>query len=126
MTIFQGRGHRKPSGGKLRRSRIKRRYELGREATLTRIGPNATKKLRTMGGNYKTIVMRTDTVNLFNPKDRTSKKAKIITVKSNPANSHYVQRNIMNKGTIIQTDQGLAKITSRPGQEGAINAVLLE
>ena len=50
---------------------------------------------------------------------------KIITVKENPSNPHYVQRNIMNKGTIIMTDAGAARITSRPGQDGVINAVLL-
>jgi small subunit ribosomal protein S8e len=31
----------------------------------------------------------------------------------------------MNKGAIINTKIGKAKITSRPGQSGVINAVLL-
>ena len=31
----------------------------------------------------------------------------------------------MNKGAIIETKIGKAKVTSRPGQSGTINAVLL-
>ena len=54
------------------------------------------------------------------------KKVKILTVKSNPSDPNYVQRNIMNKGATITTEIGDAIITSRPGQDGAINAVLLE
>ncbi len=52
-------------------------------------------------------------------------KTEIITVKENSANIHYVRRNIMNKGAIIDTKLGKAKITSRPGQNGVIQAVLL-
>ena len=126
MTIFQGKSHKKPSGGKRRTARIKRKYELGREPTFTRIGNTATKKERVLGGGQKMIVMRAEYVNLLNPKDKSCKKVKIVTVKENPANSHYVQRNIMNKGTLVQTEVGLARITSRPGQEGAINAVLVQ
>ena len=37
-----------------------------------------------------------------------------------------VRRNILTKGAIIETDAGKAKITNRPGQEGTVNAVLVE
>jgi ribosomal protein S8E len=30
------------------------------------------------------------------------------------------------KGVIVQTSKGKARITSRPGQQGSINAVLLQ
>jgi small subunit ribosomal protein S8e len=43
----------------------------------------------------------------------------------NQANIHYVRRNIINKGAIIETNLGKARVTSRPGQTGTINAVLL-
>ena len=58
--------------------------------------------------------------------DKTTKKLKILTVKENNADPHYVQRNIMNRGTIISTDEGNARITSRPGQDGIVNAVLVK
>lgn len=125
MTIFQGQARKKFTGGKLRSSRSKRRYELGREPTLTRIGPQSARKVRTMGGNVKVALMKGDSANVFNPKEKVTRKMKIITVKENPSNPHYVQRNIMNRGTIIMTEAGAARITSRPGQDGVINAVLL-
>jgi small subunit ribosomal protein S8e len=125
MTIFQGQARKKFTGGKLRSSRSKRRYELGREPTLTRIGPQSSRKVRAMGGNVKIALMKGDSANVFSPKEKVTRKMKIITVKENPSNPHYVQRNIMNRGTIIMTEAGAARITSRPGQDGVINAVLL-
>jgi len=47
-------------------------------------------------------------------------------VVSSEANRHFVRRNIITKGAIVRTEAGDAKITSRPGQEGAINAVLIK
>ena len=125
MTIFQGKSRKKYTGGKLRASRSKKRYELGREPTLTRIGPEARKVLRVMGGNSKVVLMRAEFVNVYVPAEKVTKKVKIQTVKENPSNPHYVQRNIMGRGTVILTDLGEAKVTSRPGQDGVVNAVLI-
>ncbi len=125
MTIFQGKASKKFTGGKLKHARKKRRYELGREPTLTRVGPEARKVIRTMGGGSKAVLMRAEKANVYNPRDKTTKSVKIQTVKENPANPHYVQRNIMSKGTVILTELGEARITSRPGQDGVVNAILL-
>ena len=125
MTIFQGKASKKFTGGKLRSGRSKRRYELGREPTLTRIGTEARKVIRVTGGNSKVVLMRATSANVYSPKDKTTRKVTIQTVKENPANPHYVQRNIMSKGTVILTELGEARITSRPGQDGVVNAVLI-
>jgi small subunit ribosomal protein S8e len=122
---FQGTSLTKPSGGKRRSSRSKRRSEIGREATLTRINITQRKVLRIRGGAEKTVLLNSNQVNLYDPKSKKTVASKIVTVKENPANPHYVQRNIMNRGTVIETEKGLARITSRPGQDGVINAVLL-
>jgi len=37
-----------------------------------------------------------------------------------------VRRNIITKGAVIKTEKGPARVTSRPGQHGIINAILLE
>jgi small subunit ribosomal protein S8e len=47
-------------------------------------------------------------------------------VLENSANRNYVQRNFLNKGAIVQTELGAARVTSRPGQDGVVNVVLLE
>ena len=126
MTIYQGKSTKKFTGGKLRRSHSKRRYELGREPSFTKVGDTERRTIRTMDGNRKLLLLKEQYANIYNPEDKTTKKLKILTVKENNADPHYVQRNIMNRGTIISTDEGNARITSRPGQDGIVNAVLVK
>jgi small subunit ribosomal protein S8e len=125
MALWQGKSKRKPSGGRLVRNRKKRRYEIGREPLMTNLGEESLRQYRTMGGNTKVKMLRAAYANVVNPKDKTIKRVRIVTVKVNPANPNYVQRNIMNRGATIQTEMGMARITSRPGQDGTINAVLI-
>lgn len=125
MTFWQGRSTRKMSGGKYRQARKKRRYELGSDPVLTKLGPMRKKFERTYGGNFKIKILSADTVNVYDKETKTMKKAKIITVKENQSDPHYVQRNIINKGAVVLTDAGLVKITSRPGQDGVLNGILI-
>lgn len=70
-------------------------------------------------------VLMANYANVIDRKTNVTTKVKINTVTSNPADPNYVQRNILNKGATISTEAGDAVITSRPGQDGVINAVLL-
>lgn len=70
--------------------------------------------------------MMIDEINVVDPATKTMKKVKIQTVKSNPSNPNYVQRNIMTKGATVMTELGEAVITSRCGQDGVVNAMLLK
>ncbi len=125
MAIWQGRPKRKPSGGRLRLARKKRRFEVGREKQFTHLGPKKVKLYRVKGSNRKARLLMADMVNVVDPRTKTMKTVKILTVKSNPSNPNYVQRNIMNKGATVMTELGEAVITSRMGQDGVVNAVLL-
>ncbi len=125
MGIFQGRSNRKATGGRLRDFRKVRESELGKVPTLSKIGPRRVKVERVLGGHLKLRLMSEDIVNLLDPKTKKFEKVKIKIVVENPGNRHYVRRNIMTKGTIIETEKGKARITNRPGQEGMINAVLI-
>ncbi len=125
MALWQGRSTRKITGGRYRDARGKKKAEIGREQQLTTMGEDAKKGIRTVGGNKKVRVLAAKTVNLLDPKTKKTIKAEIKTVLLNPANPHYVRRNIINKGAIVETTGGKAKITSRPGQDGTINAVLI-
>lgn len=125
MALWQGKAKRSKSGRRIRYARGKRKFEIGRESLLTTIGSNRLKVIRTKGNNRKTRVKTSDIVYLLDPKTLKTTKTEILTVKENPANIHYVRRNIINKGAIIETKIGKAKITSRPGQSGSINAVLI-
>ena len=126
MAISQLRSVRKPSGGKYKRKgRKQKAYELGSEPAFTGLGKRRVKNMRTMGNHSKIRLLATDTANLFDPKTKKYEQIKINTISGNPANRHFVRRNIMTKGAIIETDKGKARITSRPGQDGAVNAVLV-
>ncbi|MDD5735367.1 MAG: small subunit ribosomal protein S8e [Candidatus Methanomethylophilaceae archaeon] len=126
MALWQGKSKRKPSGGRLKLSRGKRKFEIGREKQFTRVGPESRKEYRTRGANTKVRLLSTEYANVMNCNNHTVTRAKIIKVKINPANPNYVQRNIINKGTTIETDIGDAVVTSRPGQSGAVDAILIE
>lgn len=125
MAVWQGNSKRSKTGRRIRYSQNKRRFEIGRELHLTTIGEMKRKPMRTRGNNVKSQVLTDNTAYVIDPKTNKTIKTEIVTVVENSANIHYVRRNIMNKGAIINTKIGKAKITSRPGQSGVINAVLL-
>lgn len=125
MALWQGDSRRSKTGRRIRYVRGKRKFEIGREQHLTTIGTTRLKKVRTRGNNRKTRAMTADVAYVVDPKTNKTTKTEIISVVENPANIHYVRRNIITKGAIIETKLGKARIVSRPGQSGAINAVLI-
>ncbi|MBS3128715.1 30S ribosomal protein S8e [Candidatus Woesearchaeota archaeon] len=127
MVIIQGKSKTKASGKKVfKRYRGKRKYEIGREPTATKLGALKLKTIRTKGGGAKQRMQSAESVNLYDPSTKQYSQAKIKTVMDNPANRNFVRRNILTKGAIVDTEKGKARITSRPGQEGTLNAVLIK
>ena len=125
MAISQSRARRKATGGRYIDYRKKRQHELGREPSFTKLGKKRVLVLRVMGANRKLRMLRADTANLYDPKSKSFRQIKIKTITDNPANRHFIRRNIMTKGSVIDTELGKARITSRRGQDGIINAVLI-
>jgi len=126
MAIWKFRSKRKVSGGKYNRFREKRKREVHRNPALTILGEKKIVKIRTRNAGGKIYLLSNNSANIYDPKTKKFYKLQIKTVKDNSANKNYIRRNIMTKGAIIETEKGLAKITNRPGQEGAINAILIE
>jgi len=124
--ITQARPKRKPSGSKYHDYRKKKFYDAGSVPTLTKIGETKIKTVRVKGGTSKVRVMLNNNANVYDPKSKKYEKVKIKTVVENPANRHFIRRNIITKGAVIDTDKGKARVTSRPGQEGTINAILIQ
>jgi small subunit ribosomal protein S8e len=116
---------RTPSGGRYKAYRKKRLAELGRPPTLTKLGERSLKLIKGRGGNLKYRLLRSTTANVFDKKNKKHVIAKIKTILENPANRHFIRRNIITKGTVIDTEAGKAIVKSRPGQDGVINAELL-
>lgn len=124
MALWQGKPNRKITGGRLITNRGKKKFEIGREKQFTKIGVQSLRQYRTTGGNTKVGMLSAEYANVVNKTANTVHKTKILTVKSNPSDPNYIQRNIINKGAVITTEDGDAVVTSRPGQDGAINAIL--
>jgi small subunit ribosomal protein S8e len=125
MGIWQGRSRRKRTGGRLRPIRKKRRFEIGRELQTATLGGEMVKHYRVRGANLKLRILTAQTINVFDPASKKTQNVKVVTVRENPANPNYVQRNIITKGAILETELGRVRVRSRPGQDGVLNGVLV-
>ncbi|MEN6329506.1 MAG: 30S ribosomal protein S8e [Methanobacteriaceae archaeon] len=125
MAIWQGKSVRKLTGGRSKSSRNKRKIEFGRDPAETKIGERKVKTIRTKGGGSKLRLTNDLKINVVDPKDNKMQIAEILGVIENHANDHFVRRNIITKGAVVETSLGQVKITSRPGQDGMVNGVLI-
>lgn len=117
---------RKITGGRRRPFRTKRAFEAGGFATETRLDVSVRTRRKTQGGTFKTKVLSEKYANVTDPSRNDTTRTEIFRVISNPVNADYDRRKIMTKGATIETPLGNAIITSRPGQDGVINAILIK
>jgi small subunit ribosomal protein S8e len=123
--VWHGDQHkRKDSGGRKRANRKKRRFEKGFFPAETTLGKNKSKIIRKHGGNEKIRLLAVNQVNISDSSGKTA-KVEILRVIKNPANVDYDRRGVITKGTMIATPLGTARVTSRPGQDGIVNAILV-
>ena len=78
-----------------------------------------------MGGNIKVKALTDKFASVTDPKTGKTQKTEITRVVRNGANVDYNRRGVITKGAEIETTIGVAKVTSRPGTDGVINAVLM-
>ncbi|MFH1823456.1 MAG: 30S ribosomal protein S8e [archaeon] len=117
---------RKSTGGKLKKSRKKKAIEKRRQPRVVILGPEKKKTIRVRAGKLKTFLLKTDKVNVMDTKTHKAKVVKIKNVLEVPSNVFLARKNVLVKGTIIDTELGKAKITSRPGQEAHLQAILIK
>lgn len=123
MKIFMKTG-RKLTGGKYKKARKKKKYELGGQTRVVKLGEKKTKLLKIRGGKQKLVSLSQNTINLI-IKGK-AKQAKITNVVETPSNRFLARQNILVKGAIVETDLGKAKITNRPSQEGNVQGIFVE
>jgi|APHM01.1.fsa_nt_gi Ribosomal protein S8E len=114
----------KKSGGRIRPYRKTRKYDLGDEFSEPELGEQRIETKDSRGTESKTAVRRENQVNV--PVDGEVDSLDIESVEDNPANDNFVRRSLLTKGTVVDTSEGEVRITSRPGQEGVVNGVLIE
>ena len=123
--MWHGDQHkRKASGGRKRRYRTKRKFERGAFPAETTLGKSKRKVSRKHGGNEKVRLLAAKHANVSDTSGKTT-KVEILRVVKNPANVDYDRRGVITKGTIIETPLGTARVTSRHGQNGIVNAILV-
>ncbi len=125
MSTHSSLRKRKLSGGKKRAYRSKKKYEAGGFPAETTLGEPRRKTTRGMGGIRKIKVLAEKFASVTDPKSGKAEKTAITRVVKNGANVDYNRRGVITKGAEIETALGLAKVTSRPGSDGVINAVLI-
>jgi small subunit ribosomal protein S8e len=121
---YQGPSPRKRTGGRRRPASKKKKHQLGTEFTETQLGDAKFKTVDARGNTEKVRAIATDTASVA--VDGEVVAAAIEDVVENASNPNYVRRNIITKGAVIETSEGRARVTSRPGQDGQVNAVLVE
>jgi small subunit ribosomal protein S8e len=106
--------------------RGRRKFEIDRYPNEALFGDNQIKTRRVRGNNMKTAVKFGAFVNLADPMSKKTTNSKILQVVKNPANKDYERRGVISKGALLETESGIARVISRPGQDGSINAVLIK
>jgi small subunit ribosomal protein S8e len=125
LSVWHGDQHkRKASGGRKRTNRKKRRFEKGFFPAETTLGKHKSRMVRKQGDTQKTRLLAVNQANISDVSGKTS-KVEILRVIKNPANVDYDRRGVITKGTMIATPLGTARVTSHPGQDGIVNAILV-
>jgi small subunit ribosomal protein S8e len=135
MVEWHGKDDKKVSGGK--RASInassKKLSDRGGLPALTKtdntVKKDKVEQKKSRGNTTKSRALELTHANLTDKRGKTT-KVEIISVKTNDANRLFARSNISTKGAIIRIkvegNEKLAKVTNRPGQEGCVNAILVE
>jgi len=105
MGISRDKAHkRRATGGKHKRIRMKRKFEMGRQPANTKIGEKKITRIRVRGGNFKFRALRLDHGSYSWAGESVSRKTRILKVVYNSTNNELVRTNTLVKGSIIQID----------------------
>ncbi|PVU70261.1 30S ribosomal protein S8e [Candidatus Nanobsidianus stetteri] len=129
LSVYQGRDLRKENGKIKSPNSKKRKANYGRYPILTKISKGNEEIryiFRTKGGNYKVKLKSALYVNVLNPETKEIKRVKILGVIKNPNDKNLDREKIITKNAILNTEIGKVLVTSRPGQDGIINGILIK
>ena len=114
---------RKTTGGLKQKHSKKKRMQRGRDFVPTLLGHLKKVFVRTRGGSMKISLRKVEFINISDGKS--VRKVRVLNVLENTANPHWVRRNIITKGVVLETEIGKAVVTSRPNQHGVLNGKLV-
>jgi small subunit ribosomal protein S8e len=95
---------RRLTGGKKPIFHKKRKYDMGRQMSMTKIGSKRVHSVRVRGGNIKFRAMRLDTGNFSWGSEVCTRKTRILDVVYNASNNELVRTKTLVKNAIVQVD----------------------
>ena len=105
MGISRDSQHkRRLTGGKKPKHHMKRKFEMGRQMAMTKIGAKRTREVRCRGGNMKYRALRLDTGNFSWGSEVCTRKTRVLDVVYNASNNELVRTKTLVKGAIVQID----------------------
>lgn len=119
-------GGRKLTGGRKVAMRGRRKFEIDRYPNEAVVGASQVVARRIRGNNNKVAFKSAEFANVIDQENKRVIKSKILRVTKNPANRDYERRGVVSKGAIIESENGTARVVSRPGQDGVVNAILIK
>ncbi|KAI5452979.1 ribosomal protein S8A [Naganishia albida] len=105
MGIARDSRHkRSASGARRAQYRKKRKFELGRQPAMTKLGPKRIHEVRVRGGNTKHRAMRLDSGNFAWGSEHCTRKTRIIDVIYNATNNELLRTKTLVKGAVVEID----------------------
>ncbi|SCZ89387.1 BZ3500_MvSof-1268-A1-R1_Chr1-1g01148 [Microbotryum saponariae] len=105
MGITRDSRHKRSHTGAQRAQyRKKRKFELGRQPAMTKLGAKRIHTVRTRGGNTKHRALRLESGNFAWASEHATRKTRIIGVVYNASNNELVRTNTIVKSAIVQID----------------------
>lgn len=117
---------RKFTGGRKVAMRGRRKFEIDRYPNEAIVGNKDIITRRVRGNNIKIAFKTTEFANVADQVSKKVTKSKILRVTKNSANKDYERRGVISKGALLETEAGTARVVSRPGQDGTVNAILVK
>lgn len=105
MSISRDSRHKRShTGAKRAMYRKKRKFELGRQPSNTKIGAQRIHSVRVRGGNLKYRALRLEAGNYSWGSEGITRKTRVIKVVYHPSNNELVRTNTLTKAAIVQID----------------------
>ena len=105
MGISRSSKHkRRLTGGRMPIHRKKRKFEMGRQASSTKVGESKVINVRGRGGNIKRRALKLNEGNFTWVSEKVSRKCKILEVVYNATNNELVRTQTLVKGAIVSVD----------------------
>jgi len=82
----------------------KRKFEMGRQAAMTKLGTKRIRPVRCRGGNYKFRALRLDSGNFSWGSEAVTRKTRVLDVVYNSTNNELVRTKTVVKNCIISID----------------------